>query len=92
MSRSDRYLEAVRALEDWKFAQRVRTPDLFTVRSTPIGDAWKAEALTAIERVARSRSELTVEDVAWSPAIDNRAAAQRCNSPRVGVGFARSGG
>jgi hypothetical protein len=39
---------------------------------SPIGDAWRYEALEAVERCALVNRELTVADVAWSPAIDIR--------------------
>jgi hypothetical protein len=73
MTRSTRYTEAVRAFETWRLEQKAKPADLFTQESfTPEDsrDFWRAEALTAIERAARLRPELTVEDIDWSPMID----------------------
>src|SRR5690349_7775546 len=76
VSRSTLYTEAVRAFEMWRLEQKAKPPDLFSELVSPFrdssGDFWRAEALSAIERVARSRAEFTVEDIAWSPMIDNR--------------------
>jgi hypothetical protein len=75
VSRSTRYTEAVRAFEDWRYEQKAKPADLFsTAVENPVEsrDFWRAEALAAIERAARTRSEFTVEDVVWSPMIDNR--------------------
>jgi hypothetical protein len=76
VSRSSRYTEAVHAFETWRLEQKAKPADLFsTAVQNPVDsrDFWRAEALAAIERAARTRAELTVEDIAWSPMIDNRA-------------------
>jgi hypothetical protein len=66
VTRSTRYTEAVRAFETWRLEQKVKPADLFsTAVEIPVdsGDFWRAEALTAIKRAARSHAEFTVEDV-----------------------------
>jgi hypothetical protein len=74
MTRSTRYIEAVRAFETWRLEQRAKPADLFAADgSTSIHDAWRDEALDAVERCALVNRELTVMDVDFAPAIDNRA-------------------
>jgi len=77
VTRSSRFLEAVRELETWRYGQKARTPDLFTVPTPAEPDAWKDAALAAISAVARTRTELTVEDIPFAPAVDNRARGSR---------------
>ena len=80
MTRSTRFNEAREALEAFRSSMSPMddTPDLFSkpmsdASDRPLSDRWKAEALALIETVARSRSEFTVEDIDFEPAIDNRA-------------------
>lgn len=85
MSRSDRYLEAIRAFETWRLEQKAKPADLFSQPSrdsqgvrTPVGvvERWADEAMAAVEDAARQHRELTVADVDWSPTVDNRARGQ----------------
>ena len=80
MTRSTRFTEAVLAFETRRLEKIAKPADLFSSADpavSPIGDTsrdfWRAEALTAIERAARTRAELTVEDVVWSPMIEPRS-------------------
>src|SRR5262249_40078642 len=57
VTRSTRYTDAVAAFELWRLEQRAKPADLFT-EPPPPPDAWKTEALTAVQTVAYRRAEL----------------------------------
>ena len=73
MTRSDRFLEAVRALEDWRYEQKAKAPDLFSLEPASASDEWRDQALELVHRVALTRTELPVEDLDWPAAYDNRS-------------------
>jgi hypothetical protein len=61
VTRSTRYTEAIRAFEDWRYQQRVKEPDLFSLEPASAPDEWRDRALELVHRVALTRTELTVE-------------------------------
>src|SRR5262245_29553274 len=75
---SARLRDARAALDGFRQKRVVRQPDLFSAIESVAdhaGAPWQEHALAVVERVARERAELTVEDISphVEPTIDMRA-------------------